>query len=195
MKQISYINNQKKSTLMPVLFFLAAVGIAVGALYQTMKAPEPSFWIHQYFAPIYSETDLFGYMYRSFGTAVFFLLAAFLSGFSAVGQPFGVLLMISRGFGIGASGALMYTIHGGKALAGMLVFVLPKAVLSLLICGLGIREVLRASSYTLSGWLSEGFREYGKMDIRLYCVKFLVLIIISLIISAGDAIINFMLTG
>ncbi len=195
MKQISYINTQKKSPLMPVLFGLATAGIAFGALYQTMKIPEPSFWIHQYFAPVYNGTDLFGYMCRSFGAAAFFLTAAFLSGFSAVGQPFGILIMISRGFGVGASAAMMYTLHGGKAVAGMLVFVLPKAVVSLFICGLGIREVLRASSYTLSVWLPEGFREYGKIDIRLYCIKFLVLIIISLIISAGDAMINFMLAG
>lgn len=195
MKQISYINSQKKSPLMPVLFGLAAVGITLGALYQTIKSPEPSFWIHQYFAPVYSGTDLFGYMCRSFWTAALFLAAAFLSGFSAVGQPFGILLIISRGFGVGASAATMYVLHGGTAVAGILVFVLPKAVVSLFICGLAIREALRASTYTLSGWLPEGFREYGKMDIRLYCVKFLVLIIISLIISVGDAMLNFMLAG
>lgn len=195
MKHIGYINNQKKSPLMTVLFCLAVAGITAGAFYQTIKSPAPSFWIHQYFAPIYSGTDLFDYMCRSFGAAAVFLSAAFLAGFSAVGQPLGIMIMISRGFGIGASGALMYILHGGKAAAGMLFFVLPKAVLSLIICALAVREVLRASSYTLSGWITEGFREYDKTDIRLYCIKFIVLMIISLIISVADAVINFMLAG
>ena len=180
---------------MTILFCFAVAGMIAGALYQTLKSPEPSFWIHQYFAPVYNGTDLFEYMCGSFGSAVVILATAFLSGFSAIGQPVGVFLIIIRGFGIGTSGALMYTLYGGAAAAGMLVFVLPKAVISLFICALGVREVLRASTYTLSGWLPDGFRENNRTDVRLYCLKFLILIILSLIISAADAVINFMLAG
>lgn len=195
MKHISYIKGRSRGPAMTVLCGMAAIGIAAGSVYQAAKAPEPSAWVHQYFAPVYSGIDLFEYMCMGFGITAVLLVAAFLTGFFALGQPLGCFLMIGRGFGIGASGAVMYTLYGGKAAAGMLVFVLPKAILSIFICALGVREMLRASSYTLSGWLPDGFTEHEKTDLRLYCIKFIVLIIISLIISAADAAINFVFAG
>ncbi len=174
---------------------MAAVGITAGSVFQAVKSPKPSAWLHQYFAPIYSGIDLFEYMCRGVGVTVLFLSVLFLTGFFALGQPVGCILMIFRGFAIGTSGAMMYTLHGGKAAAGMFVFVLPKAVLSVFVCALGVREALKASSYTLSGWLPDGFKEHEKTDIKLYCIKFIVLIIISLIISAADAAINYVFAG
>ncbi len=181
--------------MITILCGLAAVGIAVGSVYQTVRSPGPSALIHQYFAPVYIGTDLFEYMCRGFGITVLFLTAAFFMGFFALGQPICCFLMAARGFGIGASGAMMYALHGGKAVAGMLFFVLPKAIFSVFICALAAREAIRASAYTLSGWTPEGFTEHGKTDFRLYCIKFIVLIIISLIISAADAAINFVFAG
>ncbi len=195
MKSVGYISSQKRNSFMVVLYFIAAAGITAGAVYQAMRSPEPSAWIHQYFAPVYTGTDMFDYMCRGFGVTAMFLAAAFLSGFFALGQPLGFLLMLCRGFGVGASGAAMYILHGGKAAAGMLIFVLPKAVPAIIIYSLAVREAFRASSYTFSGWLPEGFREYDKSEIKFYCIKFLVLIIISLIISVADALINFIFAG
>lgn len=195
MKSIGYISSQKRNSLMVVLYFVAAAGITVGAVYQVIKSPEPSAWIHQYFAPVYTGTDMFDYMCRWFGVSVFFLTAAFFSGFFALGQPLVFMLMLCRGFGVGAAGAAMYTLHGGHAAAGMLIFVLPKAVPAIMIYSLAVREALRASSYTLSGWTPEGFREYERSDIKFYCIKFLVLVILSLIISAADAVVNFIFAG
>lgn len=195
MKSIGYISSQKRNSLMVVLYFVAAVGITVGAVYQVMKSPAPSAWIHQYFAPVYTGTNMFDYMCRWFGVSALFLTAAFLSGFFAFGQPLGFLLILCRGFAVGAAGAAMYTLHGGRAAAGMLIFVLPKAVPALIIYSLAVREALKASLHTLSIWAPEGFREYDKSDMKFYCIKFIVLIIISLIISAADAVINFMFAG
>lgn len=195
MKHVSYIKGRDRSPAMPILCGLSAVGTAVGSVYQTVRSPQPTAWIHQFFAPVYSGTDLFEYMCRGFCVTALLLIAAFLTGFFALGQPFGCLIMLFRGFGIGASGAMMYALHGGKAVFGMLVFVLPKALLSIFVCALGVREMMRASSYTLSGWLPDGLNEQEKTDLRLYCIKFIVLIIISLIISAADAAINFVFAG
>lgn len=195
MKHVSYIKARDARPLVTTLLALAVIGIAVGSVYQAVRSPGSSAKIHQYFAPVYRGTDLFEYMCRGFGISVLFLTAAFIMGFFALGQPVCCFLMVARGFGIGASGTMMYALHSTKAVMGMLLFVLPKAVLSVLICVLGFREAMKASSYTLSGWTPEGFTEHRKTDFKLYCIKFFVLIILSLIISAVDAAINFVFVG
>lgn len=195
MKHISYIKGRSRGTAITLLCSLSALGIAAGAVFQTMRSPQPTALVHQFFAPIYTGSDLFGYMSKGFGMTAALLGLAFFMGFFAVGHPVGCFIMLFRGFGIGASGAVMYSLYGGKAVFGMLVFVLPKAILLIFVCALGVREALRASSYTLSGWLPEGFDDHEKTDLRLYCIKFIVLIIISLMISAADAAVNFVFAG
>lgn len=195
MKHIGYIKTKDVRPLFTKLLALAAVGIAAGSVYQAVRSPGSSAWIHQYFAPIYKGTNLFEYMCRGFGISSLFLITAFFMGFFALGQPVCYFLMAVRGFGIGASGAMMYTLHGTKAVMGMLFFVLPKAFFSMLVCALAMREAMKASSYTLSGWTPEGFSEQRKTDFKLYCIKFFVLIILLLIISAVDAAINFVFAG
>lgn len=195
MKHVGYIKTKDVRPLFTKLLILTAVGIAAGSVYQSVRSPESSAWIHQYFAPVYRETDLFEYMCRGFGISSLFLTVAFFMGFFALGQPVCCFLIAVRGFGIGASGAMMYAFHGAKAVMGMLFFVLPKAVFSVLVCVLAMKEAMKASSYTLSGWMSEGFTEHKKTDFKLYCIKFFVLIILSLIISAMDAAINFVFAG
>ena len=100
-----------------------------------------------------------------------------------------------KGFGIGASVAMLYSSFGAKAAASVSVLVLPKALFSSIVLILGVRELLRASVYTLSCWCAGSRAERQEAGLKLYCIKYLVLILITFIISASDAGINILFAG
>lgn len=157
--------------------------------------PEPSYWLHQYFAPVFSGINLFEYMRSGILISIAFTAVVFLLGFFAFGQPFGIVLLIYRGFGIGASAAFMYTLYGGKAFGLILITVLPKAAALTFIAVLAVRELIRASVFSLSCWFFENGNESKRMSIQLYCLKFIVLAVMVIIVAAADAAVNFAFAG
>ena len=191
MKHISYIGNRSRKTSIILLSILVIIGIIIGSIYQTVKMPEPSYWLHQYFAPVFKGINLFEYMRSGIFISIAFTAVVFLLGFFAFGQPFGIALLIYRGFGIGASAALMYTLYGGKAFMLILITVLPKAAALTFIAVLAVRELIRASVFSLSCWISENGNDSKRMSIQLYCLKFIVLAVMVIIAAAVDAAINF----
>jgi hypothetical protein len=195
MKHISYIGNRSRKTSVMLLSILVITGIIAGSIYQSVKKPEPFYWLHQYFAPVFSGINLFEYMRNGILISMTFAAAAFLLGFFAFGQPFGAALLIYRGFGIGASTALMYSLYGGKAFAAVLVTVLPKAAALTFIAILAVRELIRASVYSLSCWTTENGGDSKRMSIQLYCLKFIVLAVLTLIVAVADAAVNFAFSG
>lgn len=191
MKHISYIGNRSRKTSIILLSILVIIGIITGSIYQTVKMPEPSYWLHQYFAPVFKGINLFEYMRNGIFISIAFTALVFLLGFFAFGQPFGIALLVYRGFGIGASAALMYTLYGGKAFVLILITVLPKAAALTFIAVLAVRELIRASVFSLSCWISENGNDSKCMSIQLYCLKFIVLAVMVIIAAAVDAAINF----
>lgn len=191
MKHISYIGNRSRKTSIILLSILVIIGIIIGSIYQTVKIPEPSYWLHQYFAPVFKGINLFEYMRNGIFISIAFTALVFLLGFFAFGQPFGIALLVYRGFGIGASAALMYTLYGGKAFVLILITVLPKAAALTFIAVLAVRELIRASVFSLSCWISENGNDSKRMSIQLYCLKFIVLAVMVIIAAAVDAAINF----
>lgn len=195
MKHISYIGNRSRKTSVMLLSILVIIGITAGSIYQSINKPEPFYWIHQYFAPVFGGTNLFEYMRNGIFVSMTFIAAAFLLGFFAFGQPFGAALLIYRGFGIGASTALMYSLYGGKAFAAVLVTVLPKAAALTFIAILAVRELIKASVYSLSCWMNENVSDGKRTSIQLYCLKFIVLVVMTLIVAVADAAVNFAFAG
>ena len=195
MKHISYIGNRSRKTSIILLSILVIIGIIIGSIYQTVKLPEPSYWLHQYFAPVFKGINLFEYMRNGIFISIAFTALVFLLGFFAFGQPFGIALLVYRGFGIGASAALMYTLYGGKAFVLILITVLPKAAALTFIAVLAVRELIRASVFSLSCWISENGNDSKRMSIQLYCLKFIVLAVMVIIAAAVDAAINFAFAG
>lgn len=191
MKHISYTGNSSRKTSIMLLSIFVITGIIAGSVYQAAKMPEPSYWLHQYFAPVFRGINLFEYMRNGIIISITFTAAVFLLGFFALGQPFGIALLIYRGVGIGASAALMYSLYGGKAFAAILITVLPKAAALTFIAVLAVRELIRASVFSLSCWISENGSDSKRMSIQFYCLKFIVLAVMAVIAAAADAAINF----
>lgn len=187
MKHINTIShNAGRRTSLILFIILIILGIAAGSVYSIWNTAGISPWIHQYFAPLSAGENVFALMSHTFFSASVFSAAAFIIGLSAVGQPLGAVMLIYRGAGIGVSVASMYLLYGKAAVLPVLLLVLPKALAISAIAILSVRELMRSSGAMLSFCLNGEVRDDSRRGFRLYCIKFIVLILLSLIISAAD---------
>lgn len=194
MKTIRYVGASDRGALPRLLCAAMIAGIIAGSVYQAKNAAAPTVLVHQYAAPVYANANVFVYALGSFAVTSLFLAAAFLTGLFAFGQPVGAALIFYRGFGIGASAALLYGTFGAKAAAAVFLLLLPKALGYSFISIVAVRELIRASNFSLFCWISED-APARRTSFKLYCVKFLALIFIALIISALDAAANVLFAG
>ena len=141
------------------------------------------------------DNDLFGMaaemgfmLVIGFFPFMLFLMAVFLSGTSALGQPSSLILLFYRGFGTGVSAAMLYSEMGLKAFTSVVLLLLPKALCMLITAIIAVREALR-SSCGLACCMT-GADSYGNHSgsLRLYAVRFIVLAFISIAVSAADTV-------
>lgn len=196
MKYMSFTASaDRKKRGMLLLYLALTAGIAAGAVWAVEKPDAASPLFHQFFDTMHSGATVSGAFCGTFISLALFILAAFLFGTAAVGQPFGVLLLIYRGFGIGLSVALMYIRMGISAFPVLVLSVFPKAVAVSVVSVLAVRELMRSSNAVFRYLVNEG-EHYGEYrGIRIYCIRFAVLLIISFIISTADSFWNYILSG
>lgn len=190
MKRVGYIEGSPAKSPIFLLVMAVVIGVAAGSVYQSAASLQGNVFVHQYFAPIYPGISVAGYEIGCFAFSAMFTAAAFLGGTCALGQPFAVLLLVYRGAGIGASASFIYELEGRGAITDILLLVLPKAVCVTFVTVLTVREMLRASNYTLSCWLPDVMHDRKAVDIKLYGIKFVVILFLLMIISVGDLVIN-----
>lgn len=171
-------------------------GVIVGAIISVFSDLKECVLLHQYFSPIYSGETVFQVFMNTFISSVIFLLALFFLGFSAIGQPFGIGMLIYRGIGIGFSVAQLYIQGGFKAIPTVLLLILPKAIMISFISALAVREMLKLSSNQFMFLIGKNLSvEKRNGNLRIYCLKFVILVIIMLIISVFDSAINYLFTS
>lgn len=173
------------------LYALVIIGIIIGSMYAERGHHSENMLVHQFFMPLYGGNTLFAVMKNTFFSVAAVLIAAFIGGLSAVGQPLGAALLIYRGFGIGLSAAMMYDLFGAKAVSGVLVLILPKAVAVIIISVLAVRELFRSSGAIFAFIVRGDTHDDSRRSFRLYCIKFAALTVISLLISIADAALNY----
>lgn len=193
MKHIStfYENNDKRTSLF-VYTLLVIAGIAVGSLMIKNRDTAYSFLVNQYFVSTGDELSVFTLARGTFISSLIFTAAAFFFGLCALGKLFGAVLLLYRGAGIGVSVALMYSCMGKAAFLPVLITVLPKAVAFSVLSILTIRETFRRSHSIFMYCIKDEVCSDDAQSFRLYCVKFIVLILLSLIISAADGGLNYL---
>mgnify|MGYP000799614926 FL=1 len=69
------------------------------------------------FVDVRSSGDLEEILVRSFFSSTVFLAVVFLSGFSSLGQPLAVAVLLLRGMGWGVAMSQLYSIYGGQQLS------------------------------------------------------------------------------
>ncbi|MBR0142142.1 MAG: stage II sporulation protein M [Ruminococcus sp.] len=178
---------KKKNTGVFLMILAVIVGIVVGSL-NFGAGDKPV--LHQYFSPVYSGNTLFDVFMNTFVSLALFAVTAFVTGLFVFGQPFGVLMLIYRGFGIGISVSMMYCEMGFGAIPAVIILLLPKALSAVFVSMLAVRELMRSSCTILRCITGRG-ESPEKKFFRLYCIKFAVILAVSAVISAADSLMNY----
>ena len=127
---------------------------------------------------------------QSLTGGITFLLAIFLCGFCAVGQPLVCLILLFRGMGYGLTAGGVYRICGVSGMGYVALALLPNCVLTALI-------LLRAgqSAFRFSTGLYSAMQGSGKMSSRPYCLEFSVLAVFMLAAALIDSVCSCLCAG
>lgn len=131
----------------------------------------------------------------SFGTMTAFLLALLLCGFSALGQPFTLCVLILRGMGLGTVLAELYKSLGKRGLLIAAAFVLPSAIVSSVVCALGAMSSVKMSNRFLSVAFSDKQTDGMKPEISGYLTKFFLLEAVLAAAAAVECLCTVLLSG
>lgn len=189
MKQISTFNTKKDRTSLVFYMIFIIIGIATGAILAYKSHFSACIWINQcLFTMSFPLRD----SVNTLLSLIIFLGAAYLSGLFAFGQVCGFILLIYRGIGIGVSASLMYAMYGKSAIIPVIITFLPKASAVVFIASVAIRESVRNSRAIFEFCISGYDSSEKSVSFKLYCLRFIVLIIFSILISAADgALVHF----
>jgi len=127
----------------------------------------------------------FGSALGYFGTDFLFMLAAFLLGLCAAGLPFLLLLPVLRGMGTGVVSGWLYMTYGLPGVGYCVLVLCPAAVVSVLIMLAYCKE-----SMLMSGDMAlvlTGKQDKMESSLRLYVTRYLVLLLVTVLAAALDA--------
>lgn len=130
--------------------------------------------------------------FSSFFSTGCMLLLLFLCGFCAVAQPVIVLLPFFRGLGFGYQAGYLYAQNGLTGVGYTALVLLPNMVLSTLILIYGCSEAFQLSTLYYRAARQEGGI---KLNLRIYCAKFLFLGVAALFSSFLDAVCTLVFSG
>lgn len=192
-----YTRNEGRRICLILLSAAAVIGAAAGAfMFRADDSGIRGILLRQYFTPPYSGNTLSELFRSTFLTEAAYLSAIYLTGFSSVGQPFAVFLMGMRGVGAGSCMAVMYAENGIGALLKMVIPSVAKAAVLIVITALAVRESLHMSNTLFCSLLNRerSTERENSRSLKLYSIKFAVLILITLAAAAADAALNYLLT-
>jgi hypothetical protein len=193
MKHIStFSENNKTRTSFWVYTFIIIIGIALGSLMIKNKGLADSILINLFFKSANNGISVLELVIGDFISALIFTLSAFFFGLCVLGAPFDVLLLLCRGAGMGASVAFIYSCADKASFGLLLITILPKAVVFSIMAVVTVRESLSYSRNIFMYCIKAENYSGHLQSFRFYCIKFIVLIFLSLIISAVDGGLNYL---
>lgn len=158
------------------LLLLFLVGMIYGVL--MLKGGDTFGWMQLYTGEYFSalgERTLLQSFFTSFSSVFFYLLASYLLGFCAIGQPVLLLLPFFRGLGLGAFMGYLYVSYGFSGVGYCFLVLLPAAVIALLAILIACRESLRLSAMLFSNFVLGRGTASGRGVMKLYNLKYLIL--------------------
>lgn len=175
-----------------LLYIIITIGILIGAVYATVK-PVSSPFMHQYLLPEYSGNTIYEVFKNTFISLSVFIIVSFFSGLSAFGQPLGIILLIYRGIGIGISVSSVYLSKGFNGISTICVLILPECITVIIISIVAVREIMRFSKSIFMFMVADG--SHTEKSFRMYCLEFILLLIISFIVAIITSILNYTFSG
>lgn len=193
MRHTDYMqSSERKNKGFLPLIIAEIIGIAAGSFIAFSGIDTEN--IKRNLCPALNGATLLDIFSNTLIISVLFLVIAFFSGLFAFGQPLGIALLVIKGAEIGLSSAFMYAEKGLPAITAVLVLNVPKSIVISFIAVLAVREVWRNSSAVLSFLISEE-RIGENIDLKLYCIKFIVLLVIVFLVSVADSVMNYIFSG
>lgn len=178
-------------------FFYATLflaGVLAGALFLKSVSPETiknlSVIVGQ-FAKRRGEQDLLSTFTSSFTSTALMLAILFVCGFCAVAQPVIVLMPFFRGLGFGYQAGYLYAQNGFMGVGYVAMVLLPNMLLSTLILIYGCGEAFTMSTSYYRAAKQDGAAS-RLINPRVYCMKFVVLLVLVLIVSLIDTACTFL---
>ena len=169
-------------TSLPVFILILLAGLVIGsAADNTVTGFE---WLDRLFYDINAGTTVLDEVRNTFLLSLIFLLAAFLFGLFAVGQPFLYLLIFCLGNCIGSCTAAMYRIYGKSAVLLLLMTLIPKASGLFVTVILSVKASLKSSASLFCAFLYGDLHDCNGSGLKLFCIRYTVLILLSLAFSA-----------
>ncbi|MDR2646502.1 MAG: stage II sporulation protein M [Oscillospiraceae bacterium] len=139
------------------------------------------------------QKGLFAGALSYFATDFLFLSAAFLFGLCAIGLPFVLFLPIIRGMGIGAISSWYYINYGAAGLGYGMLVLFPATIISMLAMLTYCKEsMLMAGDMLL---VAAKKSEQAEVNLRLFALRFAVLLIPCALASVVDAACHLMFAG
>lgn len=131
-------------------------------------------------------------MAGAFLGSMVFLMGIGLTGFCAVGQPFGLALLMLRGMGMGYTMAQLYAQAGRNGAVYAAGLLLPGAVISTLGLIAATREAMSLSNIYLRISLSDRQEQGLAEAVKLYGAKLLVILSVLALAAGADTICNYL---
>lgn len=167
---------KKQISLFTLLLFFV-LGMMYGVLLlrsQTDVYTYLQFWTGEYTQSL-QERSLLQNFWAAFSSIFLFLFAAYLLGFSSIGQPCILLIPLFRGLGLGSFMGYLYVEKGIAGIGYSILILLPYSLLALVTIVIGCREALRLSASLFRSALLGTGTPIGISALKLYHIKFLIL--------------------
>ncbi len=139
-----------------------------------------------------ADVEFIDIFLRNLFPLLFLLVVQFFSGYFAFGQTFAYITAVYRGLATGISAVFSYIVFGGNGFFVILASIIPFAVVTAAVIILGAREAVRQSRQ-VADFSFFGKNENTPPDMKLYLIKFLVLVIAAVIFSFADGIVTYFL--
>lgn len=136
-----------------------------------------------------TDLTIFDYFILSFKSTAIILIVLYLASFSAISQPFVLIILALRGLAIGVSVSYVYSMYELKGLLITLLMIIPHSVVTSIITVVASREALRMAGCFTKFAFSEKCEDGIRVSMKTYVVKFLILMVALLIASTLDCLI------
>ncbi|MDF2567696.1 MAG: hypothetical protein K0R90_1152 [Oscillospiraceae bacterium] len=185
----------KKNRLFLVLIVMFFIGMVYGAIVirnGSQNLIGTLSFMTDGFVSKRSGQTLLSTLVGSFSSNFIFIFILFLMGFSAISQPFIFFSPCFYGLGVGLSMGYMYTYYGLKGVGFCGVMILPHACISALAIVLASKESIRLSNLFLSSVIKKIEGEISLKSIKLYCAKYLVILVFIIASAIIDSSFSFL---
>ncbi len=179
------------------LMLMAVVGVFAGVICCKMGINlfSHSFFSAESFLKMREDKAFAGILFSSFGSTSAFVIVAFVLGFSAIAQPFEVIIPLLKGVMLGVLAAQIYMQSQQHGILICLCLVVPCGIVSMYAVVSSAREAVGLSNIILTNTLTLGHTSGLRETVKLYAVKFLVLEAVTAVSAAVDCLCTLVFVG